>query len=88
MHQAELYVQENHSDDTRIPTVHETQGRSEKNDDKTWDKPVNCFDCFRIHMKLEEYKDNRWGEGNYCLYDTISYWYQKAGQEDPYNPVP
>jgi len=37
---------------------------------------------------LEKYKVNRWGEGNYCLYDTISYWYQKAGQEDPYNPVP
>ena len=37
MHQAELYVQDNHSDDTRIPTVHETRGRSEKNDDKTWE---------------------------------------------------
>ncbi len=37
---------------------------------------------------LEKYKGNRWGGENYCLYDTISYWYQKAGQEDPYNYVP
>ena len=37
---------------------------------------------------IEKYKGNRWGDGNYCLYDCVAYWYQRAGQKDPYAPVP
>lgn len=37
---------------------------------------------------IEKYKGNRWGEGNVCLYDAVAYWYQEAGQTDPYAPVP
>ena len=39
---------------------------------------------------IEKYKPNRWGAGaeNYCLYDTVAYWYQQAGQTDPYGAVP
>jgi hypothetical protein len=37
---------------------------------------------------IEKYKKNRWGNGNYCLYDCIAYWYQRAGQYDEYLPVP
>lgn len=39
---------------------------------------------------IEKYKDNRWGEtgGNHCLYDAVAYWYQAAGQSDPYAPYP
>jgi len=37
---------------------------------------------------IEKYKGNRWGDGNVCLYDSIAYWYQRAGQKDPYSPVP
>jgi len=37
---------------------------------------------------IEKYKGNRWGNGNYCLYDCIAYWYQRAGQKDPYAQIP
>ena len=37
---------------------------------------------------IEKYKPNRWGDDNHCLYDTIAYWYQQAGQTDPYKAVP
>lgn len=37
---------------------------------------------------IEKYKGNRWGEGNLCLYAAVAYWYQEAGQTDPYGPVP
>ena len=37
---------------------------------------------------IEKYKGNRWGDGNYCLYDSVAYWYQRSGQRDPYAQVP
>ena len=37
---------------------------------------------------IEKPKGNRWGDGNYCLYDSVAYWYQRAGQKDPYAQVP
>ncbi len=35
---------------------------------------------------IEKYKANRWGDtdDNVCLYDAVAYWYQAAGQTDPY----
>jgi len=36
---------------------------------------------------IEKYKGIRWDKGNYCLYDCIAYWYQHAGQRDPYQTV-
>jgi len=37
---------------------------------------------------IEKYKANQWGEGNACLYDVVAYWYQEAGQVDPYDVLP
>ena len=36
---------------------------------------------------IEKYYPNEWN-GNYTLYDAITYWYQAAGTHDPYKPVP
>jgi len=36
---------------------------------------------------LEKYYPNQWN-GSYTLYDTVVYWYQAAGTDDPYVPVP
>ena len=36
---------------------------------------------------IEKYKGNRWGNGNYCLYDAVAYWYQRPNQSDPYKPI-
>jgi hypothetical protein len=37
---------------------------------------------------IEKYKPNHWGDDNVCLYAVVAYWYQKAGQADPYQPIP
>lgn len=37
---------------------------------------------------IEKYKQDEWGEGNYCHYAATAYWYQRAGQSDPYGVVP
>lgn len=39
---------------------------------------------------IEKYKGNRWGDAgrNVCLYDAVAYWYQAAGQTDPYPAYP
>jgi hypothetical protein len=37
---------------------------------------------------IEKYKGNRWGQGGHCLYAAVAYWYQRAGEIDPYGPVP
>lgn len=37
---------------------------------------------------IEKYKDNQWGEGNFCQYAATAYWYQQAGQSDPYTARP
>jgi hypothetical protein len=36
---------------------------------------------------IEKYKPNQWGENNVCLYDVVAYWYQQAGEVDPYGAV-
>jgi hypothetical protein len=36
---------------------------------------------------IEKYYPNEWN-GNYTLYDTVVYWYQEAGTQDAYKPVP
>lgn len=36
---------------------------------------------------IEKYKDDRWGEGNQCLYAVTPYWYQSAGTDDPYPAI-
>jgi hypothetical protein len=36
---------------------------------------------------IEKYKPNQWGEDNVCLYDVVAYWYQQAGEVDPYGAV-
>lgn len=42
----------------------------------------------RFEGCIEKYKGNQWGGGNVCLYDAVAYWYQEAGQQDFYDPVP
>ena len=37
---------------------------------------------------IEKYKPNVWGKNNHCLYDVVAYWYQQAGETDPYQPAP
>ena len=39
---------------------------------------------------IEKYKGNRWGpnDANVCIYDAVAYWYQAAGQTDPYQAYP
>ena len=41
-----------------------------------------------FEASIEKYKPNRWGEGNFCLYATVVYWYQRAGEIDRYGPTP
>ena len=41
-----------------------------------------------FEASIEKYKPNRWGEGNDCLYATVVYWYQRAGEADRYGIVP
>ena len=55
MHQAELYVQENHSEGTQIPTVHESPGRSEKNVDKSM--KMHPKDLYRNRSSYENIRD-------------------------------
>ena len=39
---------------------------------------------------IEKYKGNRWGPNgcNVCIYDAVAFWYQAAGQTDPYQAYP
>ena len=46
-----------------------------------------------FEASIEKYKPNRWSDGtqlghNSCLYAAVAYWYQGAGETDPYGPTP
>ena len=42
----------------------------------------------RFEGYIEKYKGNRWDDGNVCLYATVTYWYQRPGESEPYASVP